>query len=61
MKIKTRWSSSGFLELKTDQQETTVFRKDVQEIDEIINNLISVIEDLASLKEQSVTVIFEEN
>lgn len=61
MKIKTRWSSSGFLELKTDQQETTVFKKDVHEINEIINNLISVIEDLASIKNQSVTITFEEN
>lgn len=51
MKLDTRFSSSGFLEIKVDEIESTVFKNDSLEIDSLISNLESVINDLKVLKE----------
>jgi len=51
MKLDTRFSSSGFLEIKVDKIEVTIFKGDNSEIDELIFNLESVIDDLIILKE----------
>ena len=51
MKLETRFSSSGFLEIKVDEIEATIFKNYSSEIDELIFNLESVIEDLKTLKE----------
>lgn len=51
MTLTTRFSSSGFLEIKVDEIETAVFKNYDSEIDGLIFNLESVIEDLKILKE----------
>ena len=49
MELTTRFSGSGaFLEIRTDETETTVF-KGVNDPSKLIENLISVIEDLCKL------------
>lgn len=52
MKLTTRFSASGFIEIKIDTIEETIFKNSKEEIDELIENLKSVIEDLGALKEQ---------
>jgi len=51
MELTTRFSSSGFLEIKVDEIEVTIFKDYDSEIDELILNLESVIDDLRTLKE----------
>lgn len=51
MELTTRFSASGFLEIKVDKIESTIFKNDTSEIDNAISNLKSVIEDLEQLKE----------
>jgi len=49
MKITTRISASGFIELKVDEIETTIFKTDVDEAKQTISNLIDVINDLSDI------------
>jgi len=51
MTLTTRFSASGFLEIKVDEIETTIFKNSDSEIDNFIFNLESVIEDLKTLKQ----------
>jgi hypothetical protein len=51
MKLSTRISASGFIEILTDEIEVTIFNDSTKEIDDLISNLESVIEDLKSLKQ----------
>lgn len=53
MKLITRISASGFIEIKVDEIETTIFQDSTKEIDAVIENLEEVIEDLKRLKENS--------
>lgn len=49
MKVTTRISASGFIEIKVDEIETTIFKYDKKEISDMIENLLEVIEDLEKL------------
>jgi len=49
MKITTRISASGFIELKVDEIETTIFKSDENELENTIFNLLQVVEDLSSV------------
>jgi len=51
MELQTRFSASGFLEIKVNEIEVTIFKSADSEIDELIFNLESVIDDLRILKE----------
>ena len=44
MKLETRFSSSGFLEIKVDEIEVTIFKNYSSEIDELISYLIMYLE-----------------
>lgn len=50
MKLTTRISASGFIEIKVDEIETIIFKGGKSEINEMIYNLQDVIEDLNKLK-----------
>jgi len=49
MKITTRISASGFIEIKVDEIETTIFKDSKKEISDMIENLLEVIEDIEKL------------
>jgi len=49
MKLKTRFSSSGFIEIKVDEVETTIYKDSLLEIELLIENLESVIDDLKKI------------
>jgi hypothetical protein len=49
MKITTRISSSGFIEIKVDEVETIIFKDSKQEILDIIENLLDVVENIEKL------------
>ena len=51
MELKCRLTHS-FAEIKIDEIETTIFKTDTKEIDSMIENLLSIIDDLERLKEQ---------
>lgn len=50
MKLTTRISASGFIEIIVDEIETTVFNDSSREIEDMIENLKEVIEDLEKLQ-----------
>lgn len=50
MKLITRISSSGFIEIKVDEIETTIFRNSKVEIAEMIGNLLEVIDEIEKLE-----------
>lgn len=52
MIIKTRISTSGFIEISTDENYTTIFANSENEIVETISNLEEVIEDLKYLRDR---------
>ena len=54
MKITTR-KSHGFIELTVDESQETIYRSDKNEVDDLICNLLSVIDDLSSYTDKSVT------
>jgi len=58
MELKCRLTHN-MAEIRVDEFETTLFKSHPNEIDDMINNLLSVVEDLASLKNQNITVIFD--
>ena len=50
MKLTTRISASGFIEIKVDEIETTIFKGINGELDEMIQNLQDTIDNLEKLK-----------
>jgi hypothetical protein len=53
MKLTTR-RTHAFIEIKVDEIETTVFKSSPQEIQSMIENLLDVVNDLASYTDKSV-------
>jgi len=52
MKITSRFATQGFLELKVDEIEVTIFPSSKTEIEETIENLQNVISDLEILRDK---------
>ena len=61
MKLTTRISASGFIEIKVDEIETTIFKHSKNEIDDMITNLLDVVEDLAKLSDLQMSVFFDKS
>lgn len=59
MKLTTR-TTHAFIEIKVDGIETTVFKSSPQEIQSMIENLLDVVNDLASYTDKSVKDYVEE-
>ena len=59
MKLTTR-TTDAFIEIKVDEIETTVFKSSPQEIQSMIENLLDVVNDLASYTDKSVKDYVEE-
>ena len=59
MKLTTR-TTHAFIEIKVDEIETTVFKSSPQEIQSMIENLLDVVNDLASYTDKSVKDYVEE-
>ncbi len=59
MKLTAR-TTYAFIEIKVDEIETTVFKSNPKEIEEMINNLLDVVNDLASYTDKSVKDYVEE-
>jgi len=59
MEIKVR-RTHGFIELKVDEIETTIFKSDPKEIEDMIKHLLDVVDDLASYTDKSVKEFVEE-
>lgn len=53
MEFKTRTTHS-FIEINVDEDETTLFRSHPNEIKQMINNLLDLLDDLASYTDKSV-------
>jgi hypothetical protein len=51
MKLTTRISASGFIEIKVDEIETTIFKHSKNEIEQMIDNLLNVIDELEKLSD----------
>lgn len=54
MELKTR-TTYAFIEIKVDEIETTVFKSNPEEIKQMINNLLDVVNDLASYTDKTVS------
>ena len=54
MELKTR-RTYAFIEIKVDEIETTVFKSNPEEIKQMINNLLDVVNDLASYTDKTVS------
>lgn len=54
MKITAR-KTHAFVEIKVDEIETTVFKSNPEEINQMINNLLDVVNDLASYTDKTVS------
>ena len=50
MRLTTRISASGFIEIKVDVIETTIFKSDKKEISDMIQNLLEAIEAIEVLE-----------
>lgn len=59
MKLTTR-TTHAFIEIKVDEIKTTVFKSSPQEIQSMIENLLDVVDDLASYTDKSVKDYVEE-
>lgn len=57
MKLKSRFSTAGFVEISADETKATIFDTDIKEAEAMIDNLAGVIEDLANLLNRSVSII----
>ena len=55
MKLTTRMTH-GFIEIKTNEIETTVFKSDQKEIYDTIQNLIDVIRDLLKYTDTGINI-----
>jgi hypothetical protein len=54
MVLKTR-TTHAFVEIKVDEVETTIFKSNQEEIKQTINNLLDVVNDLASYTGKTVS------
>ena len=54
MELKTR-TTHAFVEIKVDEIETTIFKSNPEEIKSMINNLLDVVNDLASYTDKTVS------
>ena len=59
MKLTAR-KTHAFVEIKVDEIETTVSKSDPKEVEEMIQNLLDVVNDLASYTDKSVKDFVEE-
>jgi len=59
MELKCRLTHN-FVEIKVDEIETTLFKSHPKEIDDMITNLLDIVEDLAKLKDQTISIVFHE-
>jgi phenylpyruvate tautomerase PptA (4-oxalocrotonate tautomerase family) len=59
MEFKCRLTHN-LAEIKVDEIETTLFKSHPKEIDDMITNLLDIVEDLAKLKDQTISVVFHE-
>ena len=59
MELKCRLTHN-LAEIKVDEIETTLFKSHPKEIDDMIANLLDIVEDLAKLKDQTISVVFHE-
>lgn len=59
MKLTAR-RTHAFVEIKVDEIETTVFKSSQKEVEEMIQNLLDVVNDLASYTDKSVKDFVEE-
>jgi len=59
MKLTAR-RTYAFVEIKVDEIETTVFKSNPKEIEDMIHNLLDVVNDLASYTDKSVKDFVEE-
>jgi hypothetical protein len=59
MELKCRLTHN-LAEIKVDEVETTLFKSHPKEIDDMITNLLDIVEDLAKLKDQTISVVFHE-
>ena len=59
MKLTAR-TTHAFVEIKVDEIETTVFKSNLKEIEDMIQNLLDVVNDLASYTDKSVKDFVEE-
>lgn len=53
MTIQSR-KTHAFIELKVDEIETTIYKSNPKEIEDAINNFLSVVSDLASYTDKTV-------
>ena len=51
MILQTRMTYD-FIEIKVDEIKTTIFKSDIKEIDDTIQNLLQVVDELKTLKER---------
>jgi hypothetical protein len=51
MILQTRMTYD-FIEIKVDEIKTTIFKSDIKEIDDTIENLLQVVDELKTLKER---------
>lgn len=61
MEVKSRKSTSGFIELDVNEINTTIFKSEKQEAEKLITNLLSIIDDLTWITEKSVLQHVNEN
>ena len=59
MEIKVR-RTHAFVELKVDEIETTIFKSNPKEMEDMINHLLNVVNDLASYTDKSVQEFVEQ-
>lgn len=59
MKLQCRLTHN-LVEISVDETNTTVFKSDPREVEEMIENLSSVIEDLAKLLNKQANIIIDE-
>ena len=60
MTIKSR-ATHAFVELSVDEINTTIFKSDKREAEELIRNLLSVIDDLTLITNKTVAQHITEN
>jgi hypothetical protein len=51
MTLQTR-RTYDFIEIKVDEIKTTIFKSDIKEINDTIQNLLQVVDELKTLKER---------
>ena len=59
MILKSRLTRN-FIEIKVDEIETTIFKKDKGEIEDTVRNLVNIIDDLARLSDTTFEEIIKQ-